>query len=161
MTGKLQNNGRLFHEQRIFSVLQKSIKQTRRFTGGVLNIQGNTASVETVNANTSFIRNSNLIANGSAIRSIQRGVFSKTITIPYGQAKNYIEFIPVSLANISKSFLIYNLEFGDVRRASYRNEYAVLQSNGININFYATSSSSNYTDGEMTISCDWQVVEFY
>lgn len=88
-------------------------------------------------------------------------MFSKKIEIPYGQAKDYTEFVPVTLANISKSFLIYNLKFGDVRKASYQNEYAVLQSNGINISFYAYCNSSNYSDGEVTISCDWQVIEFY
>lgn len=140
------------YEQRIFSVLQKSIKQIRRFTGGVLSIQGNVASVDTINNNTSYTRNSNLIANGSAIKSVQRGYYQQEV-------RNNLRptiVIPVSITNPSKCWFEHNTIAKGFNGTRVYEESVTLDSRGIVISLELSTSN-----GLVEVTCDWQVIEFY
>lgn len=172
-TGKLPNDGRLFHEQRSITLLQENIKQTRNSCGGgVLNIQSNVTILQNDVTN---LKNIPMIANQSAVRTSQKGTANKTVTIPQMSEDNqsyatYTTDIPITtIANASKCWMYHSIEVtasgsssGLPGGSSYlriRNVSVTLYTTYIRVSFEAMNMS-RYS---MTASVygDWQLIEFY
>lgn len=124
----------------------------------MLNIQGNVASVDTINANTSYTRNSNLIANGSAVRRIQRGTLSKEFVID--RYTTYSASIALTTTDPNKCLFIYEDEY-DTSNAYMEQKTVSLRNNNVTISFKAGAGGSGYQDGNIILTCNWQLIEFY
>ena len=131
------------YEQRIFSVLQKNIKQIRRFTGGgVLNVQSTLTG----------------ISNNGTVRSVQKGVINKDMVLNNSSGE-YSFAIPVSMIKINKCVLFCDMTTTDTAYATISRLFAQIQNGQIVVTFQASIKQS--ARPAIMVYGNWQIVEFY
>lgn len=142
----MQNNGRLFHEQRDSSVSEASIKQTRRFNGGVNNVQSSLSDL------------TNDFNTHSVVKSIQHGTINDSYasTSISGSKTSTVNISPV---NPDKSVIIHNFQ---ITREDGKTT-SVIKITNISLTGNSIAVSFSYTAGngvKFSISGAWTVLEF-
>ena len=142
----MQNNGRLFHEQRDSSVSETSIKQTRRFNGGVNNVQSSLSDL------------TNDFNTHSVVKSIQHGTINDSYASKSANGSKTFT-INTSPVNLDKSVIIHNFQ---ITREDGRTS-SVIRITDISLTGNSIAVSFSYTVGNMVvfnITGDWTVLEF-
>jgi len=112
--------------------------------------------VDTINTNTNFTRNSNLIANGSAVRSVQRGIAGIQNATHNPNDIRASRTITISAVNLAKTqIIIDNLptdksQFGQMGNMT-------LTSTGIVQQIFTQASGQNNAFQAFS----WEIIEYF
>lgn len=101
-------------------------------------------------------------------KSVQRGDLQKSTTIYYNRNETnpyYTVSFPISQINLEKSFWLHEVTATPVKLfvSNVSEIKATITNNSIEVTFKGIKANQDAStaDSKVTVSCSWQIIEFY
>lgn len=140
---------------------KKILNELKTLSSSVLNIKNNVTILQN---DMTKLKNIPIIANESAVRNKQNGTVNQTAVASSSSYKRLsVDAYITPVANVSKCLFDHSITVqgtgGMMGIVRIRNISVTLLSNRINISFEAALLDGS--NGNISISGDWQIIEFY